>query len=381
MKEEHFSYSKLRKFAADKPAMIGLFGVLAIIFIAVYAPLIVNSHPLLLITSYGVQFPFIKYIFNPDASEYLVDVFFNFLIFYIPLFFIARHYFPVKAFNKYIIFSLILLVLIPFCLINWKNGNIANTQTTDYLVKINAPVKYGPAEICGKPYEPSSVNHILGTDHIGRDIFARLVYGARISLAVGLFATLISLIIGITFGLFSGYYGGKIDLFMMRSVEVIICFPTFLLLLILIAYLMDLKFEQSSLIVIPIIGILGWTGLARIVRGEVLKQRELAYIKACEVLGMSKLRIMFNHILPNVSGPIFITAVFAVASNVLAESSLSFLGFGVQPPTASWGELLKQAFTDPLRYWNLTLWPGLMIFLTILFFNLIGEGLRKTIKS
>ena len=145
--------------------------------------------------------------------------------------------------------------------------------------------------------------------------------------------------------------------------------------------MMDLKFKQSILIVIPIIGFLGWTGLSRIVRGEVLKQRSMQYIQACESLGMPNWRIMFIHLLPNVTGPILVSAVFMVAANVLAESGLSFLGFGVQPPTASWGELLKEAFADPLRYWNLTLWPGLLIFFTVLCFNLVGEGLRKSIDS
>ena len=145
------------------------------------------------------------------------------------------------------------------------------------------------------------------------------------------------------------------------------------------AIMMDRKIEQSVLVVIPVIGLLGWTGLARIVRGEVLKQRSLQYVEACESLGVPTWRVMFVHILPNVSGPIFVCAVFEVASNVLAESGLSFLGFGVQPPTASWGELLKEAFASPLQHWQLTLWPGLLIFMTVSSFNLVGEGLRKVL--
>jgi peptide/nickel transport system permease protein len=145
--------------------------------------------------------------------------------------------------------------------------------------------------------------------------------------------------------------------------------------------MMDLKFVQSGLILIPVIGILSWTGFARIIRGETLKQRSLPYIQSCKVFGMSNSRIMFIHILPNILGPIIVTIIFSIASNILAESSLSFLGFGVQSPTASWGDLLRQAFSDPLRYWNLTLWPGLMIFLSIFLLNLVGEGVRKSIGA
>ncbi|OGV50482.1 MAG: hypothetical protein A2017_01560 [Lentisphaerae bacterium GWF2_44_16] len=240
-----------------------------------------------------------------------------------------------------------------------------------------APIPYGPFENVAKPYGTPSKAHLFGTDQIGRDVLSRMLYGARVSLAVGFLATGIAMAIGIAVGMFSGYFGGRLDMLIMRIVEIIICFPTFLLLLILMAVMMDYKFEQSILLVIAVIGLSAWTGLSRLVRGEVLKQRALPYIQSCETLGIPVWRIMFFHLLPNVAGPILVTFTFSIAGAILAESGLSFLGFGVQDPTASWGELLRQAFSDPFNYWHLTLWPGLALFIAVCAFNFTGEGLRK----
>ena len=373
-------------FKKDKIALTGLVGIILLVLVAVFAPLIANARPICIFGNKGIEFPFFYYIFSPTSAEELVAKTFNFLMLYIVpatcIFFLLR---KSKKLRLSVLLILVLLLAIPFFSVKKTLDN------TDWKVKLNnlqksetvitTPIPYGPFEIVAKPYEMPSETHLLGTDHIGRDVLSRIIYGTRISIAVGIFATLISLIIGTSVGLISGYYGGITDLLMMRIVEIIICFPAFLLLLILMATMMDLKFEQSILIVILIIGFLGWTGLSRIVRGEILKQRSMQYIQACESLGMPSWRIMFIHLLPNVSGPILISAVFMVAANVMAESGLSFLGFGVQPPTASWGELLKEAFVDPLRYWNLTLYPGILIFSTVLSFNLVGEGLRKSIDS
>jgi peptide/nickel transport system permease protein len=375
-----------RNFKKDKLAMVGLGGIIFLVLIATFAPAIANSRPLCVFNNKGIEFPFFYYLFSPNSSEVLVEKTFNFLMLYIILsFFVFLLFRKLKKIRFYSLLALALLLAIPFFTVkkvldktDWqlRISNLKKKETV-----ITAPVPYGPFDIIGSPYETSSKKHLLGTDNIGRDVLSRIIYGTRVSIAVGVFATLISIIIGTSIGLISGYFGGITDLLTMRVVEIIICFPTFLLLLILMATMMDLKFEQSILIVVPVIGFLSWTGLSRIIRGEVLKQRSMQYVQACEALGMSNSRIMFVHLLPNVNGPILVSAVFMVAANVLAESGLSFLGFGVQPPTASWGELLKEAFADPLRYWNLTLWPGLLIFFTVLSFNLVGEGLRKSIDS
>jgi len=212
---------------------------------------------------------------------------------------------------------------------------------------------------------------------VGRDVFARMIYGTRISLAVGLLATGLSLFLGTAIGLFSGYRGGRIDLIVQRLVEIVICFPTFLLLLILMAVMLDRGSRQSVLLVIAVLGLTGWPGLCRLVRGEVLKQRQMAYIRSCECMGLPVWRILLFHLLPNAAGPIFVSCAFEVAGAILAENGLSFLGFGVQDPSPSWGELLREAFADPLTYWNLMLWPGLAIFLTVTSFNFAADGIRK----
>ena len=242
-----------------------------------------------------------------------------------------------------------------------------------------APIPYGPFEIIARPYQKPSREHWLGTDEVGRDVASRMIYGARASLAVGLFATAIALVIGTLVGLMAGYYRGRFDLAVMRLVEILLCFPTFLLLLILMSILKDRKFEQSILVVIAVIGLTGWIGLTFLVRGEVLKQRALPYIQSCEVVGISAWRTMTVHLLQNINGHILISFTFGVAGAILAESGLSFLGFGVQPPTASWGGLLRQAFDNPLEYWHLTLFPGIALFIAVLAFNFTGEGLRKAL--
>jgi peptide/nickel transport system permease protein len=274
-------------------------------------------------------------------------------------------------------------LLFPFFLTRHTLEKRDWRKDTDNLQKgefvIFAPVPYGPFENVAQPYSKPSINHILGTDKIGRDVFSRMLYGARVSLAVGVMATLIAIAFGTLIGIYSGYYGGKFDFITMRIVEIVICFPTFLLLLILMAIMQDIHFSQSILLVIAVIGLTSWTGLSRIVRGETLKLRSMPYIQCCEALALPKWRVMLFHILPNVIGPIMISFSFGVAGAIIAESSLSFLGFGVQAPTASWGELLRQALEDPFSYWHLTLWPGIALFIAVVSFNFAGEGLRKAL--
>ena len=167
----------------------------------------------------------------------------------------------------------------------------------------------------------------------------------------------------------AGFFRGWFDLAVMRLVEILLCFPTFLLLLILMSMLSDYRIGQSIPLVIMVIGCTGWIGLALLVRGEVLKESSLPYIQSCIVSGVPGWKIMFRHLLPNIMAPVLISFTFGVAGAVIGESGLSFLGFGVQPPTASWGNLLRQAFDNPLDYWHLTFFPGLALFIAILSFN------------
>lgn len=373
----------LGRFRSDSLAMLGLGGILFIFLAALFAPLIANGRPFLLISGGTCFFPALRYVFAPDTSEILVEKLFNFCMLYIPFLLFVSVIPFFRNWRKFILLSSALILLLPFFLVSprmdktdWR-AEVAAQQEKPFTVF--APVPYGPYEIVGSPYEKPSSLHFFGTDQIGRDVLSRMLYGARISLAVGILATGISMLIGILSGMAAGYYGGRVDMILMRIVEIQICFPTFLLLLILMSILLEYKFKQSILLVIAVLGFTGWTGLCRLVRGEVLKQRSMAYIQSCESLGVPVWRTMLFHLLPNVTAPIIVSFTFDVAGSIMAESGLSFLGFGVKAPTASWGELLRQAFPDPFTYWHLTLWPGIALFISVLAFNFAGEGVRRVL--
>ena len=374
----------IAKFKKEYFAILGLLGICFLLLIAIFAPLLANGRPLLLYKDNIISFPFLHYIFYPDSTETIVEQIFNFtMLFSIPFcitFIILKNNLKLMFI---ITFLLGALLLIPFITSKRKIDETNWLQKTKHLSKgefaIFAPIPYSPKANIAVPYEKPSQKHILGTDKIGRDVCARMLYGARVSLAVGLIATFLSVAIGTIIGLIAGFLGGKFDMGVMRIVEIVICFPTFLLLLILMGILQQMHFKQSILLVIGVIGLTSWTGVTRIVRGETLKIRTMPYIQSCESLALPMWRILFLHILPNVLGLIMINFSFGVAGAIMSESTLSFLGFGVQPPTSSWGELLRQAMENPLEYWHLTLWPGLALLIAVISFNFAGEGLRKAL--
>jgi len=221
--------------------------------------------------------------------------------------------------------------------------------------------------------EGPSRAHWFGTDIQGRDVFARLVYGARVSLTVGIASQIIALALGVMLGLTAGYYGKWIDEIVMRLADVTLAFPTLLLLIALVAAL-----QPSLTIVFLVIGLVGWAGMARLVRGQVLVVREMEYVQAERALGAADLRIILQHVLPGVIAPVVIASTLGIAGAIMAESSLSFLGLGVQPPTPSWGSMiadgrdLYQLRTAP---WT-SLAPGIAIGAAVLGFNLLGDALR-----
>jgi len=220
---------------------------------------------------------------------------------------------------------------------------------------------------------PSSL-HWMGTDDLGRDVFSRLLLGTRISLSVGFVAVGIELLIGVTLGLCAGFFGGTFDLVVMRFVDVMLSIPTIFLILAILAFL-----GPNIYNVMAIIGLTSWPGLTRLVRGECLSIREREYIQAARLSGISTLRILFVHLLPNVVAPILVSATLGVAGAILTESALSFLGLGVQPPAPSWGNILTIGRDYLHIAWWLSLYPTLAILVTVLAFNLFGEGLRDVL--
>lgn len=222
--------------------------------------------------------------------------------------------------------------------------------------------------------EPPSARHWLGTDGDGRDVAAQLVWGSRISLSVGVVAMGIALALGIIIGALSGFYGGWVDIVMSRLVEMMICFPTFFLILAVLAFV-----GPSIFNIMIVIGITGWTGAARIVRGEFLKLRNREFVLAATSAGAGDARVMFRHLLPNAMAPALVLASFGIAGAMLAESALSFLGFGAPPSSPSWGSMLAQAQQFMDIGWWLTLVPGSAIFATVTAFNFVGEALRDAI--
>lgn len=242
------------------------------------------------------------------------------------------------------------------------------------LAALGAPwlAPYPPeAEHLDHVLEPPSAQFWLGTDRLGRDILSRLLYGGRVSLWVGFVAVGISVSIGTTLGLVSGYFRSWVDETVMRLVDIMLCFPSFFLILAVIAFL-----EPSLTNIMIVIGLTSWMGVCRLVRAETLSLREREFVAAARLAGTSTPRILLRHILPNALAPVLITATLGIAGAILVESSLSFLGLGVQPPTPSWGNMLMEGkATIETAPW-LSVYPGLAILLTVLGYNLVGESLR-----
>lgn len=227
-----------------------------------------------------------------------------------------------------------------------------------------------------------SASHWLGTDEAGRDILARTIHGGRISLAVGLLATAVALVIGTLVGAIAGYFGGMVDAALMRLTDAFLCFPQLFVLIVFgtLIRTTGLRVLHGNMTPIAlIIGILSWMGLARIVRATFLVLREQEYVMAARSTGAGNARIMFRHVLPGAVGPIVVQATLLIAVTIITESGLSYLGFGVQPPTSSWGNLLQGAkpFMQTLPIYSIA--PGTMIFLTVMSINFVGDGLRDAL--
>lgn len=231
--------------------------------------------------------------------------------------------------------------------------------------------------VLSKVNKPMSKEHILGTDGSGRDAFSRLVYGARLSLIIGFSAMVFTVIIGVTLGALAGYYGRWVDSLIMRATDVMLAFPFLLLVLIIVSILKRI----DVFIFVTVIGLTSWPVLTRIIRANFLTLREQEYIMSAQTLGLSNIRIIFRHLLPNSMGPIIVNATLFMATMIITESALSFIGFGVPQPTPTWGNMLSDALSVRVLKTQPWLWvpPGLAIVLTVLSINFIGDGLRDAL--
>jgi peptide/nickel transport system permease protein len=222
--------------------------------------------------------------------------------------------------------------------------------------------------------EPPSMRHWLGTDQIGRDVLSRMLYGARVSLAVGFVSVGIAAAIGIALGAGAGYHGGPVDGAVMRLVDLMLVFPRFFLLLAVLAFL-----KPSIWTIMVVIGLTGWMGVARLVRAEFLALKEREFVIWSQSIGASAFRIIWRHILPNAMGPVLVAMTLGIPAAILTESGLSFLGLGVRPPYATWGNILNEGKEVIELAWWLSVYPGLAILVTVLSYNLLGEGIRDAL--
>jgi peptide/nickel transport system permease protein len=248
-----------------------------------------------------------------------------------------------------------------------------------YLIALLAPLlaPYDPIaqeNVIATSYLPPSAEHWMGTDRFGRDVLSRILYGARISLAIGFVATAISVTLGTLLGAVAGYLGGKVDSAVMRFTDMVLAFPRLVLLIMIVAL-----FSPSIAVIITVLGLTQWPNTTRIVRGDVLSLREREFIQAARALGLGRARIILWHLIPNVLAPVIVTATLGIGNTIVLEAGLSFLGLGIQPPTPSWGNMVADGRDVLISAWWLATFPGLTIVLTVLAFNLVGDGLRDAL--
>jgi len=327
------SYWSLVKhqFKKNKLAMISMYIVIFLIFLALSADFLANSKPLYAVYKGETYFPVVKdYMNSLGISKWSPDM--------------------INA--------------------NWKDLDNQNKLES----VIWTPVPYGSREVDLKnSLSAPRGDHYLGTDGIGRDLLAGLIHGSRVSLSVGFIAAGIALLIGICLGSIAGFYGGKVDLVIMRFVEIMVTLPTFFLIITIVAI-----YGSSIWYIMAAIGLTSWTSDAKLIRGEVLKVRNMEYITAANSIGLPNRQIIFRHVLPNAISPVLVSGAFAIAGAILTEAALSYLGFGVSATTVTWGSLLNEARSASNAWW-LAIFPGFMIFIAVVTYNLIGEGLRDAL--
>lgn len=317
-----------RQYKKNKLAIAGLYLVFFLFFVAIFADFLANDKPITCVYEGGRYFPVFR--------EYLVKT----------------------GLGKW---------QSQFLNVDWKEVNFESAMW--------APVPYLPTNLdyLASFHSPGG-NHLLGSDQLGRDVLSGMIHGSRISLAVGFVSMSIAILIGIIIGSLAGYFGGWVDVIFQRMIEVMVTIPMFFLIITVVAF-----FPGGGIwMIMVVIGMTSWPGIARYTRAEFLKTRNYDYVTASVAIGNSNLRTIFRHVLPNSVAPVLVTASFGIASAILTESALSFLGFGVSGTTVSWGSILAVARSATHAWW-LAVFPGSAIFLTVTMYNLVGEGLRDAI--
>lgn len=393
-----------KQFKKNRLALTALCGLPPLFLLAIFAPVIASHQPFVYNDGSGTIYPWFRALFHPEEP---VDFAFNMcLLGFVPWLITSlilnwywkKHHVPGRKRVGRVAWLFVGFTVAPilfFSLPGLKPNNIYRhrsfnveqyqLQEEKQVFAIYPPIPFGPTEqdldsrFHSPGYRKPQENwmksndhfiHLFGTDNAGRDVFVQMIYGTRISLTVGFVAVGLYLNIGIIIGAIAGYFGGKVDALICRLIEVILLFPSFFLILTLVALI-----GPSIYIIMAVIGITGWPTIARLIRGEVLKQRGNDYVSAARGLGASHFRIIFRHILPNAISPALVAAPFGIAGAIITEAGLSLLGFGVRPPTPSWGTLLKLG-NENYAYWWLVVIPSIAMFFTVTMFNLVGGGLR-----
>lgn len=391
-----------RQFRKDRAALVSTWLLAPTFLVAVFAPLLASNQPLVFRDGEQTIYPWLRALFNPGNT---IDYVFNMALLgclpWLALALVAQGWLQRRGVSApyrvlaasaawvlmTIVLSLVFLIPGTAPLDKYFSRSFPQEQFESQNQRrgVYVPIPFGPTEqdtqafnrppLHRQPRElwresNDGVTHWLGTDGTGQDVLARMIYGTRVAMSVGFIAVGIYVTIGVLVGAIAGYFGGLTDIVISRIIEIVLLFPSFFLILTLVAML-----GPSILIIMFVIGITGWPTVARLIRGEVLKQRALDYVQAARALGVSHPRIIFRHILFNALSPALVAAPFGIANAVVVEASLSLLGFGVRPPTPTWGALLYQGNAN-YHYWWLVVIPSIAIFFTVTVFNLVGAGLR-----
>ena len=358
-----------RRFWSDSFARNGLRMVIVLFILATLAPFLANSHAIVRVADARVSFPVFLSL-EPIEWRFLIYVPLAGVI-YLLRGFAARHVLPALL----VVLGVIAAVEAALACSHPFNDP-TNDRDRPASFKLLPLIPYSPIETTSDQFAPPSWKHLCGTDSTGRDVAARMLHGARTSLSIGFVAQGIALTVGIMLGGLAGYYRGWTDIAVCRFIEIMDCFPPLLLILVAIGLF---ESQNNMFYIMAVIGLTSWTGVARLVRGEFLRLSGQPFTLAAQAVGATDFRVIVRHLLPNSLGPILVAGTFGVASAILIESSLSFLGFGMQAPTPSWGDILNESRRYIDFAWWLAFFPGLAILVTIMSYNFVGEGLRDAV--